>query len=107
RIWYTIRCMIESASDKKPNRSQLALQSIESYNHYIDEMFDELEAESDPSNLDLAANELLLLITRHREFSPTDRLLQLSFVSHFTMILLRRFSDAEYRPEIVHQAEMI
>lgn len=99
--------MVEQSSAGKADRIQSALASKDAYAHYMDEAFDELESVPDPGELDLAANELLLLITRHREFTSAERLLQLSYVSHFTMGALRRFSDPNGDPQVVHQADMI
>ncbi len=99
--------MPELTPDNQPENELSHLKSKEAYALYLEEVFDQLESERDPAMLDLAANELLLIVIRHEELSPAERLLQMATVSHFTMTILRKFSASDSGAETVHKAEMV
>lgn len=98
-------------SERRPNdHSGEQLQPFESkeaYTDYVYRIFKDLEAERSPMMVDAEANELLLLVLRHQEFTPTERLRELNFVSHLAMIRLRGFVQPGADPSVVRRAEVI
>ena len=98
-------------SERRPNdHSGEQLQPFESkeaYTAYVDRIFKELETERSPMMVDAEANELLLLVLKHQEFTPTERLRELNFVSHLAMIRLRGFVQPHVDPNLVRRAEII
>jgi hypothetical protein len=81
--------------------------SKEAYSGYKDNLFDEVYKLSDPNDVDLEVNELLLLVLGHPEFSQIDRLREYASISHLTMYHLRQLMQPNIQPQVIQQAEVL
>src|SRR5690242_5234070 len=81
--------------------------SKEAYSGYKDELLNYIYQLTDPNEVDLQVNELLLLVLSHREFDQVDRLREYASISHLTMWHLRQLMQLDMQPRTLQQAEVL
>lgn len=99
--------MFEKNIDDTPPQHAFTSVSKEAYPDFSNEVFRSLDKEVNPGIVDAEANELLLLVATHKEFTPVERLREMASVSHIAMIYLRRFSEPGNMPEVTKHADLI
>jgi hypothetical protein len=100
--------MDESHTGYSLEQNPSSSQSRSTYEEYRKQIFNQLEEEQNPLLVDTEAAELLFLVLRNPDFTPSGRLQEFVNVSQLTMSRMCRYAQESINnPSIVKQAEMI